>query len=460
MSSKIESATLRRAVALSLLLGAASAAPVTTLLAAEPEATNAALDARLKVLERKLEIANEEAATRAASTVAVTANESGFRLRSADQRFDLRIRGTVQLDYRSFLDDTPASGSLNDTFLLRRVRPTFEFALGKAVALRLTPEFAGASATIVDAYLDLKVKPWLTFRAGKQKGPIGLERLQSGSQTVFIERALPTELAPNRDIGLTAQGDFAQGVVTYQLGVYNGTADGRDANFTDVDDHKEYAARIFLEPFRNSPGLLQGLGVGVAASHGFKDSNTVGTNGALPQLRSSGQNTFFQYLATVSANGTHDRWTAQSYYYRGGLGLIGEYIESEQEVRVGTTATRAKLTNDAWQVTASYVLTGEDNSFRGVTRPNNSFGDGGWGAFEIALRASGLNVDDAAFPLFANAATSAHEATIYAAGLNWYVNANGKISLNYSVTDFKGGAAAGGDREKEKALFGRFQIAF
>jgi phosphate-selective porin OprO/OprP len=462
VSSKVETAGVRHAIALALLIGAAAAAPLASAVAAEAGASNADLDARLKVLERKLEIANEEAVAARTSAVTVTANETGFRLRSADQRFDLRIRGTVQLDYRSFLDDTPVSGSLNDTFLLRRVRPTFEFALGKAVALRLTPEFAGANATIVDAYLDLKVKPWLTFRAGKQKGPIGLERLQSGSQTVFIERALPTELAPNRDIGLTAQGDFARGVVAYQLGVYNGTADGRDANFSDIDDHKEYAARIFLEPFRNAPGLLQGFGVGVAASHGFKDSNTVGTNGALPQLRSSGQNTFFQYLTTVSASGDHDRWTAQSYYYRGGLGLIGEYIESEQEVRVGTGTTRAKLTNDAWQVTASYVLTGEDNSFRGVVKPNTAFGDGGWGAIEVALRASGLNVDDAAFPLFASPTASAREATIYAAGINWYVNANGKLSLNYSVTDFKGGAtlAQGGDREKEKALFGRFQIAF
>ena len=37
-----------------------------------------------------------------------------------------------------------------------------------------------------------------------------------------------------------------------------------------VDDKKEVAARVVCEPFRNEPGLLQGLGFGVAGSSGSK----------------------------------------------------------------------------------------------------------------------------------------------------------------------------------------------
>lgn len=422
------------------------------------DTTNDALDQRIKVLERRLELAEEAAAASAKNATVPQANDSGYRLRSNDGKYEIRFRGTVQADYRSFLDASDVTPNFNDTFILRRLRPTIEATFGRVASLRLTPEFAGANATIVDAYLDLKAKPWLTFRIGKQKGPVGLERLQSGGNTIFIERAFPTELVPNRDIGLTAQGELAQSTVQYQLGIYNGTADGRDGNATDVDDSKELAARIFVEPFKNAPGLFQGLGVGLAATHGKKAGTTVGTSGVLPQLRSPGQNTFFQYLTTVSASGDHDRWTVQTYYYRFGFGLIGEYVESKQELAVG--AVRRAITNDAWQVSASYVLTGEDNSFRGVVRPKKSFGDGGYGAFEIAARVSQLNVDDAAFPLFASAAASARKAEAWALGVNWYANANAKLQVIYSTTDFTGGAAAGADREDEKILFGRFQLVF
>ena len=50
------------------------------------------------------------------------------------------------------------------------------------------------------------------------------------------------------------------------------------------------------------------------------------------------------------------------------------------------------------------MLTGEDASYRGVTRPNHPFtvGSAGWGAWELVARYGELEVDDAAFPVFAD----------------------------------------------------------
>jgi len=416
------------------------------------------LEQRVRILERKLENAAEEAANRAKSGATVTAGERGFSIKSADGSFDLKLRLLAQVDGRFVLDPEPA---FNDTFLLRRLRPTFEAQLGKYLAARLTPEFAGSGATVVDAYLDLKLTPLFVIRAGKVKGPVGLERLQSGGSTSFIERAYPTELAPNRDSGVTLLGDYDGGVVSYAVGYYNGTADGRDAAATDVDDKKEVAARVFFEPFRNNPGIFQNLGFGLAGSTGTKLGTTVGTGGVLPQYRTPVQQTFFQYAAAVAAAGTHQRLAAQAYWYRHALGLLGEYIESKQEIALA--AARAELEHEAWQITASYVLTGEDNAFRGVAKPSKPFAgdaDAGWGAFEVVLRATELDVDDGAFPTFANPAAQASNALTYAAGLNWYPTANARLSVNYALTQFEGGAAAGGDREDEKTVLARFQISY
>jgi phosphate-selective porin OprO/OprP len=417
------------------------------------------LEQRVRILERQLELAQEEAASKAKSTAVPSADERGFALKSADNSFELKFRLLAQGDARFLVDETDPP--LNDTFAMRRLRPIIEASLGKLIAVRLTPEFAGPSATIVDAYLDLKLSPLYTVRVGKVKGPVGLERLQSGGATMFIERAYPTELAPNRDIGVMLTGDYDGGVFSYTLGIFNGTADGRDAAATDVDDEKELAGRMFFEPFRNSPGFLQGLGFGVAGSSGDKTGTTVGTGGVLPQYRTPAINNLFQYITGVAAAGKHERLTANGYFYRYSFGLMGEYIESSQELTAPGGGI-AELTHSAWQVSAAYVLTGEDQTFRAVAKPKSSFvrGAPGAGAWEIVARATELDLDDDAFPLFANPASSASRARTYGGGVNWYISSNAKIMLDYFQTEFDGGAAGGADRDDEKVLLGRFQVTY
>jgi phosphate-selective porin OprO/OprP len=421
-----------------------------------------ALDQRLRVIERKLELQAEEAAARAASapTVALTAAR-GLSIKSpAADGVELKLRGLVQADGRFFIDD--AQVPQNDGFLFRRIRPTLEGSWGPLLGFRLTPEFAGDSATIVDAYVDVKFDPRATLRIGKVKGPVGLERLQSGGAIALVERGFVTELAPNRDLGVQLQGELLGGELAYAIGAYNGAPDGRDSPTTNPDDEFEYAARVFWEPFRNDANALSGLGLGIAASAG----DTVGAgNSFLPRYRSPGQAQFFGYAANVAADGLRRRWSPQGYFYRGPLGVLAEAIVSEQEVLVtaGANAGRRKhLEHEAYTVTASWVLTGEDASYRGVARPNQNFtpGAAGFGALELVARFGELDVDDAAFPLFASAGNAASRAEAWTVGINWYLTQNLKLVANLSRTRFDGGAPAGADREDEKAFFTRAQLSF
>lgn len=418
------------------------------------------LDQRLRVIERKLELQAEVAAAKAAKDPIVSLTPSkGLSVKSPDG-LELKVRGLVQADGRFFIGDD--RNPQNDTFLFRRIRPTLEGNWGPLIGFRLTPEFAGDNATLVDAYVDLKFDPRATVRIGKVKGPVGLERLQSGGAIVLVERGFPTELAPNRDLGVQLQGELFGSRLNYVVGAYNGTPDGRDAATTNPDNAFEYAGRVFWEPFKNAANSWSGLGVGVAASVG--DVFGAGNN-FLPRYRTPGQAQFFAYSSNVAADGLHRRFSPQGYLYRGPIGLLGEYITSEQTVRVtsGANAGRRKhLVHDAYQLTASVVLTGEDAGYRGVTKPNKPFTSDGqnWGAFEIVGRYGVLDLDDDAFPLFANAASSATSAKAWTVGLNWYLNSNLKLVTNYTQTRFDGGAAPGADREDEKSLFTRAQFSF
>ena len=109
-----------------------------------------------------------------------------------------------------------------------------------------------------------------------------------------------------------------------------------------------------------------------------------------------------------------------------------------------------------------YALTDEDASYRGVVKPSHRFGPGmgGWGAFAVVGRYGVLEVDDHAFPLFADLRVSASEAASWTAGLNWSLNGNLKLVLNCLHTHLEGGAASSADRDDGKAVFTRLQVAF
>jgi phosphate-selective porin OprO/OprP len=368
------------------------------------------------------------------------------------------LHGLVQADQRTFIGDNALPQ--NDSFLFRLIRPTLEGSFGPLVGFRLTPDFAGDSATIVDAYVDLRFDPAYTLRVGKFAGPVGLERLESSGATAMVERGFPTELAPNRDIGVQLQGELASGRVNYAVGVFNGAPDGRDSPTTDADNNVEWAGRVFFEPWKNDANALSGLGFGLAGSVG--DKNGIGNN-FLPRYRAPGQNVFFNYRSTVAADGKHERLSPQAYYYRNAFGLLGEYITSEQEVVLpGNAASRASLTNRAWQLTGNWVLSGEDASYKGVVKPDHPFvvGGDGWGAFELVARYGELDIDNDAFPLLADPSVSASRARAWGLGLNWYLNSNVKLVFDHTHARFDGGAPGGRDREDEKTFFSRLQLSF
>jgi phosphate-selective porin OprO/OprP len=93
------------------------------------------------------------------------------------------------------------SGETADTFILRRVRPTFEGTFGGISTSASRPTSAAASQ-YRGRLRGSAVQPRVRGHGEASKPPVGLERLQSGADIRFIERGLPTNLVPNRDLGV------------------------------------------------------------------------------------------------------------------------------------------------------------------------------------------------------------------------------------------------------------------
>jgi phosphate-selective porin OprO/OprP len=387
-------------------------------------------------------------------------------IRSADGATVLRLRGYVQADGQFYTedDDRPAT----NTFVLRRVRPIFEGTVSKYFDFRIMPDFGLGTTVLQDAYMDWHLGATAKLRAGKFKAPFGLERLQSAQDLLFVVRELPTNIAPNRDIGLMVHGEPLEGAIAFAAGLFNGVSDGGSAD-ADTGSGKEAAARLFAQPFmRTSTTGWRGLGRGIAAT--FGDTAGVPATPALPTYRTPGAQVFFAYLSdatsttsataagTAVATGQRTRLSPQLYWSIGRFGLMAEYARSTQEVARDDAS--AELTNEAWQGTVSFLLTHDTTSYKGVT-PKRPFDPEAhtWGAFELVARAGAQRQDHDTFPVYADPARSAEIARDRGIGFNWYLSRNARFMLDYIETRFAGGAA-GADREDERVILNRLQIAF
>jgi phosphate-selective porin OprO/OprP len=412
------------------------------------------LDQKLRVAERNKELKDEAAAQTAKNAAAVTADTSGFTIKSNDGNFLLKIGADLQVDNRTFTGQ--GSGSFVDTALLRRMRPTFSGTVYRYVDYFFRPDFGQGQTIIYDAYAELKYFANAKVRVGKFKPPVGLERLQSDDDTNFVERGFPTLLVPSRDIGYQISGDVVKSRVAYAVGVFNGVPDN---GLTDaaVSSHRDYAGRIFLTPFQpdaNHP--LSGLGFGLGASTGSVDGE------ALPSFKTFGQNTFFTFASGVTEAGHRTRLAPQGYYYLGSFGLFSEYGLTEEGLQKGTV--RREIAFRAWQVQTMFILTGEKKGFTSPT-PKKNFDpkNHGWGAVELAVRVGDFSAEQGIYNYgFATGSTTPRHAHEWVGGVNWYLNRLFRASLDYGNTNFGGGAAAaaGGNRPSERTLILRFQINF
>jgi phosphate-selective porin OprO/OprP len=392
----------------------------------------------------------------------LTVGSDGVNFRSANSNFVAALHAWVQVDSRTFFQNEHTPGI--DGFLLRRARLIYTGTLFHDFDYNLTPEFAGSSPQILDAYLNYHYRPELQLEFGKFKPPIGLEALQTDIYTFFNERSLATDLAPYRDVGAELHGYIFGGVFSYAGGIFNGLP---DLNTTSINANYEndlaFGGRIIVSPFKQTTiAPLKGFGAGVSGSYEYDHTNAAAA-GLTPGYITDGQQKFFTYSATTVPDGAHWRISPQGYYYWGPFGLIGEYIISDQRVeKTAAPIAVGDVRNSAWEVSGGWVLTGEKDSYNGVT-PRHPFSieNGGWGAWQIVVRYAQLNVDNAAFADgFASAAASASRAEAWSVGLNWYLNADLRANLSFSRTTFDGGSANPVTIKPEEVLFTRVQLAF
>jgi len=370
-----------------------------------------------------------------------------FVVQSDDGDNRLQLGALVQADGRFAIDDP--QDRVVDTFMLRRLRAIVQGRVARHFDFYVNIDFAGGAVNIRDAYVDTTFSPAFRIRVGKAKAPFSYDRLILAANTLMGERGLTSTVAPDRDIGVQLLGDLAGARVSYAVALTNGVIDGGSAD-ADTNDAKDLTARIVVHPWSGSPQHpLSGLGLAVAGN--------TGTHGpALPSFVSASRETYFSYDGAVE-QGRRSRWSPQAFYYRGPFGGYAEFVRSRGDIAKSGAA--GDIDHDAWQVVASWVLTGEPASERTV-RPKVDFDPPGghYGALQLVARVERLAVSREAISRGLESPGSSRTADAWTTGLDWYLNPYVKWLFGFTRTIFDGDAS--GPRHAENLIVARAQLAF
>jgi phosphate-selective porin OprO/OprP len=382
--------------------------------------------------------------------VPLTAGWNGehFFIKSPDGQFSISPYGYVDTDYRAYKGD----GAPADTFLVRRARFGFQGNYGSHFDFALLTDANSTTGAIVrDVYLNVRIRPEFQFQAGQFKEPFAQETGIGATNLDFVERGLQSLLYPcsgtaYRCPGITLHGDIDGGVMQWWAGAFN----GRNGVAANVTDEPEFVGRVRFYPWRKtSNDWLKQLAFGGSIAHGRSRglSGDQSFSGTLPDAT-------YAFFPQLAINGPIERYEGEFTYIKGAFATRGEYVQiQEQRDGVGSETlgglafqTLPGIGAKAWNIGATYLLTGEKRPENGTPRvrhplfgPDTPGGTGrGWGAWEVGLRYSGIqaNAPAANFLGFYTPGFVPqydYHTDEFTFGVNWYLNYWVKYQFNVNL---------------------------
>jgi len=346
-----------------------------------------------------------------------------FTLESPGGDFQLKIRGNVHLDLRAYQADDRGSPH---SFDLRRGRIDLQGTIHRWFTFRVQPELVG-KPYLRNAWVDAAVRPWLHLRLGQMKVPFSSSWATLDNNLNFVERGTSTPVYPFFDRGLLLWGELWGGAVVYNLGAFTGAGIDVDYGSGDIDDSKDVAARLFLQPLLHARReALRGLFLAGQTTWGQMSVPTsrFETGG----LRSANFESAIWRWRTEQLIGTDGRvtdcttaeidsrlrWGVELHYLLGPLALSAEYLEVRyqginvyHDLMEGSSrrARERRLEADgavrSFSVFISGYVTGDRKQLTNfgwkTAKPRRSLGEGGWGALELLGRYSRTWTDRALF---------------------------------------------------------------
>lgn len=357
--------------------------------------------------------------------------EPGLKIKQQDVEFDLGA--TVMWDYEQFSNLYGDAGHGSE---FRHTDITFkiEQQLWKAkleIDLEQDEDDSDAwTAAISEAYLRYGEDEF-NITGGRVKEQFGLERLTSSESLTLIERAMATSaFTPEEHLGVTVAGRPNRRL-TWAVGLYQAD-EGEDSK-----DRYAVTGRLTYTPWQRENQVLH-LGLSGStrdlAGEKYKIKERAEVHTAENIVTGSKITTDRLNLLGLETAWVHGAFSAQAEYFRAQL----------------TAKNQEDVTYSGYYLQFSYFLTQESRPYK-----NGSFDSiephGHWGAWEVVGRYSVLD---------AVAQGEGNQAANLTAGLNYYLNQQTRIMVNYLHTRLTEEDKNGSEHRSGNAFLVRMQYEF
>lgn len=354
--------------------------------------------------------------------------DEGLRLSNSDHSFNTKFGGRIMYDLAGFDQSIGLQrvfGIVRPSTEFRRVRAFNSGQFGR-IKYKVQFEFAKERVEIKDLYVEIGDLPVVgQIRVGHFKEPFLLEALTSSKYTTFMERALPAMFSSSRNVGLMCHDQIPGTAFYWQFGLFHTEEEKRlTFNMSKGLSAIGRVSGLVLRDTERQRAMHVGLGIKRSSlrDHTYHMSTRPESHLA-PKYVSTGHIEGVRNLTYASA---------EAMLLLASFSLQGEYAQTYVNVVPETPGASTHIFH-AFYTQASYLLTGETRNFKdsnkgfGRIRPHRNAGKHGFGAWEVALRYSRASLN--------HQNVSGGSMSNVSFGLNWYLNTQARILLNYVLSE-------------------------
>ena len=352
---------------------------------------------------------------------------SGYKL-----WFDIR----AQADAAVFFGAPEYADPIGNGAQIRRARFAVKGQIDEKWYGEFDMDLANGLAELKDAIVRYTGVPNLDFQVGNFKENFSIQRNTTSRYLQFMERPMVcSALTPSRHIGINAK--YAKNWLWFSTGLFSQVIAGQEEWTNVADNNKDFGrnsgyawtTKLVVRPLYK----LDNASLHIGAAYSYRTTTTDMATGEWGTYRASARNSTSinrkKYLDTNNLPGFdhNNLWTVELAGHWGGLRYEAAYIGDNVHFKPDAADPETKNFN-GWYAQAGYLLFGgkqrydsNGGKYTKVERAHD------WGDVELCARYETCNLN------FGNVFGGASEA--YTLGLNYWVNENVKMQLNYQFNN-------------------------
>ena len=358
---------------------------------------------------------------------------SGYKL-----WFDIR----AQADAAVFFGAPDFADPIGNGASIRRARFAVKGQINEDWYGEFDMDLANGLAELKDAIVRYTGIPNLDLQVGNFKENFSLQRNTTSRYLQFMERPMVcSALAPSRHIGINAK--YAKDWFWFSTGVFAQEIAGEEEWTNVADNNKDFGrnsgysftTKVVFRPLYK----MDNASLHIGAAYSYRTPKSSMATGEWGTYRASARNSTSinrkKYVDTNNLKGYdhNNLWTVELAGHWDGFryeaAYIGDNVHLNDEASPSSIDTKS-FNMGGWYVQAGYLLFGGKQRYDANGAKYTKIKPGKkWGDVELCARYEFVDLNAPEMNVFGGSAEA------YTVGLNWWVNNNVKMQLNYQFNN-------------------------